>query len=455
VSLDIDSDDIFVTRCVDVVKCLCTDPRITEDVRVELEKLKPLSCIDDVRSALHGIQVPAGAISVVLEMIKSRVCSLRLLETTTHLRKETADIKSALSGKKRKLEAMYLDNEHLIHRFGGWLSACSSWTGDVRIPILALEDVAERPTLKVTSAKMGATVKRAMISGGTLNEKTATRTPGPDAIDCINVHIAYFKRTSKGCDDSDTINKLLYYVRVSRILRRKCRLFVLPSRAIFDRFAEYALMYEEYDFSVMELVPFETPPVGRSGTWSTVAVKFFWSIAATFVRPGPNGLSTGSLFSLIDQLEVLEGEHMIHTDLTRSTIKFDTTSEKFYICGLDRIQKAKRGSGGDNARQFARVIKTILEYLIRMFFENAKTMGSIDKENCLATQWGASLAAWGILRTGLHDAQKSNNSLWKDSRQLRHWIHDQLERVSNQNGWGYGCIRDMYARTAISYDRKR
>ena len=452
--MDIDSEGTFLDRCIKTIIHACGGCD-EQAVRADMEKLQPFTCTADASIALSGTCIPDNAIPFVTEMIRSRMCSLRLLKETTQLRAETADIRKTMSEKKRKIAALNSSYEQSTCQFDGWLSACSSWGGDVCVPINALEAITDRPTLNFTSKKMDAIVKRAMIcDDGTLSENIATRIPGPDAAGCTNVHVVYFENT--GCE-ADTISKLLYYVRVSRALHRKCRLLALPPRASFSRFTKYALMYEEYDFSTMELVPFETPPAGRLSAWSTAAVNFFLSIASTFVRPGPNRSSTGAIFHLIGQLEDLHHAHMIHSDLTRSTVKFDAVKGKFNICGLDRIHKsADEENSADNTRQCARVIKTILEYLIRMFFENIKAMGSSDEENALATQWGASLAAWAILRSALHDTQKtSTGSLWKDPRQLRYWVHDQLERVGTQRGWDYRQIRDTYARNALSYDRKR
>ena len=456
-SVDIDSDDIFMDQCTKAIIRAC-DGCDEQSVREGVEKLKSVMSASGETSALPDVCIPDSVIPFVTEMIRSRSCALRLFEEAARLRAKNADARKALSSNELKIAALTSNCELSTCQFDGWLSACSSWEGHARASIDALEKVADRPTLNFTSEKMDAVVKRAMVGeDGSLSGSIVSRIQGPDGAGCTNVHMVYFKRTDTR-SEPDAISKLMYYVRVSRVLHRKCRLLALPPGESFSRFAKYALMYEEYDFSTMELVPFETPLSGRSSAWSTVAFKFFWQIAATFVRPGPNRGSTGSIFHLIGQLEDLHHARMVHSDLTRSTVKFDAVEEKFKICGLDRICKAADGeiTFAENAQQCARVIKTILEYLIRIFFENMKTMRTNDEEIELATQWAGSLASWAILRAALHAAQKNyTGSLWKDPRHLRYWVHDQLERVGTQREWDYKRIRDTYARNALSYDRKR
>ncbi len=441
-----ESDELFVKRCADIIINLCrscsgnevSDVPIKEAFRSLLPIRKDKCTID-----LNGI-VPRHISEIAQELIRA------------HLRARSASSEACRANKINVSRIHDLENSYERHVSGmdAWMKHISSWD-DVVISIDALESVFARPALRVTSKRMNASVKRAVVSGGSLSGKIISRDiNGMDqdqGNDLINVHVV-FATPHKENDDASHVNKLLHYNKVSCILGRKCRLFALPTRGTF----------KEVD-AVIDLVPSHPKSADKWSEWNQSAIRCFWDMAASFVRPSPERGTTGKILDLIGQVEDLHYEKVVHTDLTRSTVKYNSKTSSFHVCALDRTEalpdQKTDGMRSGNARQCALIIKAVLEFLIRVFFEKMRSCESVDEERRISTQWGASLASWSTLRNGISARVRraGSESPWMTMREFRNWIISEVDTIytiSSGKSSEYDAIRDLYARTAVSYDRK-
>ena len=428
-------------------------------IRAALDNAIPFGGDNDYSDFLDGI-VPSPIAVTARALINAHIHAINISNNTRHLKRSATDAGYELAALKKAKK------QHLSE-IDTWTQQFSSWE-DVSVSPESLIAVFKRPNLGVTSRKMEADVKRATICDGKLCKHAMARSMMERTKDDVvnkekhvNAHVVFLTATNACL--SSSISKLLYYVKVSRIMNRKSMMLAVPDRPIFSGIGRVAFMYEEYDLSVTDLVPIDMPPPSRQSEWNPSAVKCFWDMAASFVRPAPNNDTTGRVFGLMNQIDDLHHARLVHADLTRSTVRYDSENASFMICGLDRTERASCDDDeryGDNVRQCARVIKSILEFLIRMFFDHMKNVSSVDEEQGTAEAWGASLAAWSILRGALHNKLKQSGGepAWRTVRHLKRWILSELEALYGRNAlekYEYSRIREVYAHTARSYDRKK
>ena len=434
----LETEEEFIERCVRVVStfpdALCD--KSTVDVRgmirSTLLNILPLAPFGSDNAPLEGIFSP-HAIGVVGELINLYIDTRCSFSYGKQCGEKQTDSKVA----------------RLVDGHDEFLRHLSNWD-DITISRDALNDACRCANLQITSSKMDADVKRAIVNercelqGRARPRPIAATLDRNDKASSSNVHVVFPKVHFN-------IARMLEYVEVSRVLRRKCRLcsFSHP----IPEYGTTALVYEDFDISVMELVP-------CNNAWGRVATECFWNMASEFVRPKVNEKSTGSLFQLLDQLEDLHMECFVHTELSRSTVKYDSSDSSFQLCGLDRVARADRNRDDAlykaNVTQCALVIKTVLEFLIRMFFLNVKDVGSMEDEDALVTQWSASLASWSILRNSIYGALRGDMK-WRTTQKLRRWLMRELDAINGPNAmaeFSFTNIRDLYARTAFGYDRK-